>query len=49
MRALAILEAFCRGLGPDLKILHRHVEMIEKMSKLAEAVKEKRFDSNKVS
>lgn len=47
-RAVAILEAFCRGLGPDMKTLSRHVEMIDKLGKLSESVRERRFDTNKV-
>ncbi|RXG70396.1 Phosphatidylinositol 4,5-bisphosphate 3-kinase catalytic subunit alpha isoform [Armadillidium vulgare] len=44
LRALSILESFCRGLGPDLKTLSRHVEMIDKLGKLADYI---RLDASK--
>ncbi|XP_069182358.1 phosphatidylinositol 4,5-bisphosphate 3-kinase catalytic subunit alpha isoform isoform X2 [Procambarus clarkii] len=41
LRAAAILEAYCRGLGPGLRQVVRQVEVVDKLAKLAEAVKEK--------
>lgn len=34
-----VLEAFCRGLGPYLKVLTRQVEALDKLTKLTDALK----------
>jgi phosphatidylinositol-4,5-bisphosphate 3-kinase len=35
-----LLEAFCRGLGADLKKLTKQVEALEKLTKLTDSLKE---------
>ena len=48
IRVLAILEAFCRGLEPNLEALGRSTAMIRKMSEIADKVKERKFATTKV-
>ncbi|KAG7162944.1 Phosphatidylinositol 45-bisphosphate 3-kinase catalytic subunit alpha isoform-like [Homarus americanus] len=45
-RVMVILEAYCRGLGPDLRPVVRQVEVVDKLTRLSEAVKE-RSNNNK--
>ena len=44
-----MLEAYCRSLGPYLKLLVRQVEALDKLSKLTEMLNEKKDDTNRVS
>ncbi|KAK7077599.1 Phosphatidylinositol 4,5-bisphosphate 3-kinase catalytic subunit alpha isoform, partial [Halocaridina rubra] len=46
LRVIAILEAYCRGLGPGLRSLIRQVEVVDKMTRMLEDVKD-RCDTNK--
>lgn len=43
-----LLEAYCRGIGGHLKGLIRQVEALDKLTKLTDALKEKRDDPLKV-
>ncbi|CAL4140787.1 unnamed protein product, partial [Meganyctiphanes norvegica] len=45
-RILCVLEAYCRGLGPNLKALIRQVEMLDGLARLADDIKE-HSDSHK--
>eukprot|EP00057_Strongylocentrotus_purpuratus_P008911 XP_011663385.1 PREDICTED: phosphatidylinositol 4,5-bisphosphate 3-kinase catalytic subunit alpha isoform [Strongylocentrotus purpuratus] len=42
-----MLEAYCRSLGPYLKLLVRQVEALDKLSKLTEMLNEKKDDTNR--
>ncbi|XP_042869031.1 phosphatidylinositol 4,5-bisphosphate 3-kinase catalytic subunit alpha isoform-like [Penaeus japonicus] len=46
LHPLAVLEAYCRGLGPSLKAVTRQVEVVDKLSRLGEAIKD-RSDTNR--
>ncbi|XP_066972398.1 phosphatidylinositol 4,5-bisphosphate 3-kinase catalytic subunit alpha isoform-like [Macrobrachium rosenbergii] len=46
LRVAAILESYCRGLGPGLRALIRQVEVVDKMVRLLDDVKDKN-DTNK--
>nr|ADE44090.1 phosphoinositide 3-kinase isoform a [Panulirus argus] len=46
LHIMAILEAYCRGLGPGLRQVVRQVEVVDKLARLAESVKD-RCDTNK--
>ncbi|XP_041479638.1 phosphatidylinositol 4,5-bisphosphate 3-kinase catalytic subunit alpha isoform-like isoform X2 [Lytechinus variegatus] len=42
-----MLEAYCRSLGPYLKLLVRQVEALDKLSKLTESLNERKDDTNR--
>lgn len=42
-----LLEAFCRGIGPQLKVLIRQVEALEKLTKLTDSLKERKDETQK--
>ncbi|XP_071510184.1 phosphatidylinositol 4,5-bisphosphate 3-kinase catalytic subunit alpha isoform-like [Diadema antillarum] len=42
-----MLEAYCRSLGPYLKLLVRQVESLDKLSKLSESLNERKEDTNR--
>ncbi|XP_076066613.1 phosphatidylinositol 4,5-bisphosphate 3-kinase catalytic subunit alpha isoform-like [Oratosquilla oratoria] len=44
LRLVAVLEAYCRGLGPGLRGLTKQVEMLDKLSKVADSIRDKRDD-----
>lgn len=44
---VAILEAYVRGVGPGLKLVVKQVEMLDKLARLAETLKDY-SDSHKV-
>lgn len=44
-----LLEAYCRSLGPYLKLILKQVEALDKLTKLSETLEERKDETSRVS